>query len=72
MARIFSYLPIFSEQKFNEMLLAEKYSASAIKKYQELFVGDGDPLTYDYTNATAEEVKDVYFACPTRALARYL
>jgi len=61
-------------EKFNELLLGPEYYQSALDYYTDKFVGSKNPVeinNFDYTNATAEELKDVYFTCPSRALARY-
>lgn len=61
-------------EKFNQLLLGEEYAQSAIDFYTDKFVGSKNPIdikNFDYANATAEELKDVYFTCPTRAATRY-
>ena len=57
-------------QFFNEVTVGLDYMDSAIQKYQDLYV-TGPAKTFNYAQATADELRDIYFSCPSRALARY-
>jgi len=46
------------------------YGQSAAEYYLK-FVDNPDDPNYDFTNLLAQEVADMMFVCPNRALARY-
>ena len=54
-------------QFFNTLLVGPSYKDMVVAEYEKTA---GNQPDFDYTNIVAEELKDLYFACPVRALAR--